>query len=785
MMLEQLGARLVQAASSRWRARSTPWSAAILGRYAWLQLLALGLLAALAWPLFAGRVYMADDLGAFHLPLRDFYARQLAAGEPFDWMPSLYCGFYVTGEGQLGAYHPVHQLLYRLLPLGAAFDWELLLHYPCLLIGTYLWLRRLVRRPDAALFGALTFTFSSFCLLHFVHPNALAIVAHLPWLLWAIDIALRPSTQREHGSTRREFGLALAGIAVLTGSQLLLGYPQFVWLSLLAETAYAACLLFTFRPAGDGLVDLARRAVPLIGASLCGALLGAAQWLPTLDALGRSQRAHVDEGFVTLGSLHPLNLLQLVAPYLFRTRVVGQNTHELGLYCGAVPLVLCVWLLCNRRLWRRHTMLITTAAGLALLALVYAFGEHAWLAPLQRFLPIVNRFRFPCRAIVLVQLAVAVLAAVAWLALARAAQQGRGSIRHAVRPLMAVAGVSLLAAALGPVLWPEFTSSAQLVAIGPVLIGLAAALVWQALRGRQWALSGLAILAVADQGAYGLTSAAWRETANLHNYAAQPPLPPATSGNRLIAGPAGNPYRTGDRWLLAGFALADGYAGLEPARRLDYHAEKVQRLAGVAYCALPATAASTADFAGAGPALFARVPEPLPRARLLSEIHIGPLDPTCHALDIDRVAALDQSLPEGVDVSPSEAGTADVKADRPGWLDVETTSPARQLLVLSEGFDPGWLASIDGQPVPVVRVNGDFLGCVVPAGERRVELRFRPSSLATGQLLSWCGVGLTGLVVAWSFFAGRLVPVASRGRNAAGATKHQPTPAAEATIVEG
>ena len=123
--------------------------AAIKARRAWLLLLCLGLLAALAGPFFIGRVYTADDLGAFHLPLRDFYARQLAAGEPFDWMPSLYCGFNVTGEGQLGAYHPLHLALYRWLPLGAAFDWELLLSYPWLLAGMYLLLRRLVRQPDA------------------------------------------------------------------------------------------------------------------------------------------------------------------------------------------------------------------------------------------------------------------------------------------------------------------------------------------------------------------------------------------------------------------------------------------------------------------------------------------------------------------------------------------------------------------------------------------------------------------------------------------------------------
>lgn len=778
MMLGQFGTRLVQLASSRRGAQRTPWSAAIRGRYAWLQLLAAGLLAALAWPLFAGRVFTADDLGAFHLPLRDFYARQLAAGQPFDWMPSLYCGFYVTGEGQLGAYHPLHQLLYRLLPLGAAFDWELLLHYPLMLLGMYVWLRRLVRQPDAALFGALTFTFSSFCLLHFVHPNALAIVAHLPWLLWAIDVALRPGSARDHW-------LAVAGIAALTGSQLLLGYPQFVWFSLLAETAYAGCLLAGSRRPGGRLVDLVRLAAPLVGAVGCGVLIGGAQWLPTFAALARSERANVEAGFVTLGSLHPLNLLQLVGPYLFHTRVVGQNTHELGMYCGAVPLVLCVWLSVNRRLWGRHTLLITAAAGLGMLALVYAFGQHAWLAPLQRYLPVVNRFRFPCRAIVLVQLGVAVLAAVAWHAVARTAERGHGLNRPAARALAAIGGISVFAAAFAPLLWPEFTAPALLIAVGPVLVVLATGLLWQALCGRRWALYALALLAVVDQGAYGLTSGAWRDTADLNRYAAHRPLPPPTMGARLVAGPAGSCYRTGDRWLLAGFTLADGYAGLEPARRLDYHAANAQRLAGVAYCALPAAEPKPGcqSEATAAPQ-FTRVPRPLPRVRLVSQVQAGRLDPECDAWDVDRVALLDQALPSESELEPGEPGVAQLEVDRPGRFIVGTNAPARQLLVLSEAFDPGWQARIGGHPVPVVRVNGDFLGCVVPAGKHKVELLFRPASLAAGQMLSWCGVGLTGLLVAWAFLVAQAPRSGGRGRSPLAAARLAVPCATETTTVE-
>jgi hypothetical protein len=39
----------------------------------------------------------------------------------------------------------------------------------------------------------------------------------------------------------------------------------------------------------------------------------------------------------------------------------------------------------------------------------------------------------------------------------------------------------------------------------------------------------------------------------------------------------------------------------------------------------------------------------------------------------------------------------------------------------------------------VLRVNGDFLGCVVQPGAHRVELRFIPRSLVAGALTSLGG----------------------------------------------
>ena len=75
------------------------------------------------------------------------------------------------------------------------------------------------------------------------------------------------------------------------------------------------------------------------------------------------------------GSLHPLNLLQLVAPYMFVNRVVGDNTHEFGLYLGAVPLLLAVWRSPGDTSWAGWPLWLGPRSGFAALALPLVLGS--------------------------------------------------------------------------------------------------------------------------------------------------------------------------------------------------------------------------------------------------------------------------------------------------------------------------------------------------------------------------------------------------------------------------
>jgi uncharacterized membrane protein YfhO len=61
-----------------------------------------------------------------------------------------------------------------------------------------------------------------------------------------------------------------------------------------------------------------------------------------------------------------------------------------------------------------------------------------------------------------------------------------------------------------------------------------------------------------------------------------------------------------------------------------------------------------------------------------------------------------------------------LRADRPAWL------------VLTDNDYPGWIASVDGEMVPIRRANYLFRAVRVGPGEHRVVFEYRPRSLLEG-----------------------------------------------------
>jgi hypothetical protein len=82
---------------------------------------------------------------------------------------------------------------------------------------------------------------------------------------------------------------------------------------------------------------------------------------------------------------------------------------------------------------------------------------------------------------------------------------------------------------------------------------------------------------------------------------------------------------------------------------------------------------------------------------------------------------------------------------KPGHIILDVPAAGERLLAISIVWSKGWSARSGDRRLPVLKVNGAFLGVRLPAGVSRVELRFRPPGLIAG-----CAafvVSLAGLIV--------------------------------------
>lgn len=82
--------------------------------------------------------------------------------------------------------------------------------------------------------------------------------------------------------------------------------------------------------------------------------------------------------------------------------------------------------------------------------------------------------------------------------------------------------------------------------------------------------------------------------------------------------------------------------------------------------------------------------------------------------------------------------TSTIVRDELNEVEVEVNSPREAMLVLNDSWDAGWMVRVDGQKRPLLKVNYNSRGVVVPAGTHRVVFLYRPP-------LVLIGLGISGL----------------------------------------
>ncbi len=102
------------------------------------------------------------------------------------------------------------------------------------------------------------------------------------------------------------------------------------------------------------------------------------------------------------------------------------------------------------------------------------------------------------------------------------------------------------------------------------------------------------------------------------------------------------------------------------------------------------------------------------------------------------------TLEEPKNPASDRAEITEYEANR---MEIETSTEADGMLVLSEVHYPAWKAYIDGEPVEIERANHIFRAVPIPAGEHIIEFRYESWTLRAGVLVSFLAtIVVAGLV---------------------------------------
>ncbi len=84
----------------------------------------------------------------------------------------------------------------------------------------------------------------------------------------------------------------------------------------------------------------------------------------------------------------------------------------------------------------------------------------------------------------------------------------------------------------------------------------------------------------------------------------------------------------------------------------------------------------------------------------------------------------------------ASTGRVTVNSYEPERVALQVALPAPGVLVLSDSWYPGWRATLDGQPVPVLRANLLFRAVIAPAGVHDVVFEYEPTEWRAGLVVA-------------------------------------------------
>jgi len=656
---------------------------------------------------------------------------------------------------------------------------------------------RMKLRPPAAFVGTVVIMGSGLVAAKSMQYEQILVVAWTPFLLAAIDWAL------SDGSRPRR---AIAAVGITTACVVLAGHPHIVFLS--------ACLAVGWIVVRAIHHHTVRRLWIVATGGALGLGLSAIQLLPSAlfatgsgESGGRPLQALRNPALI----VHPTQLPVTLLGDVFAKNQGAVTSGEVMAFVGAAGAMLAMLGLVHG-LWHRTTRLATaTLAVVGGTALLLAFGPRTFLyRAAYDVVPAFNQARVPGRWVLVVVLVLAIAAA-----------QGADAIvrRRLSRPELGIAGGLTLGVVLIAVVGPFEIPDGSVVVAWLVVGGAVLATAISTLSGRRWiggfAAVVLCVAVVLELGFAATHSPARNEAlpasvddahgaaTDLLGHRRESSI--ALTGDRLgdprylllglrpnvnvmehirsIDGYDGGPQVT-QRWMDAMRVFTDGRFNFDLTLRAQAHtpldADRYARF-GVRW-ALVETANLPASAVVAGWRGPVRSQGTMqlwenPRYRSGAFVYLRSRrvpDSTGLALrglspaELSSVALVDRHGPELRCASRCDRKIAVLRrSGSPEHLTVDTTPLSRPgLLVVSEQYDDGWHATVDGHRARVIPVDGYQLGIRVPAGRHRVKLSYTAPGLVAGAWISLLSLVTTVILLVGGHRRRRGAPSSSSAESA-------------------
>lgn len=109
-----------------------------------------------------------------------------------------------------------------------------------------------------------------------------------------------------------------------------------------------------------------------------------------------------------------------------------------------------------------------------------------------------------------------------------------------------------------------------------------------------------------------------------------------------------------------------------------------------------------------------------------------------------------EERPAAAAIGPETAGgDCQVREYQPERVRLEAVAPAPAVLVLLDNHMPGWTATVNGTPAPILYANVAFRAVEIPAGRSQIEFRYRTPGLRAGIALSCAAAAAVAVLLAW------------------------------------